>query len=324
MSVVKTAAYGLLIWAASLTAASADSISSGSWTVFGGDGLGNVTIADYSPVPTSNSNNSGSSNSSNSSSSSSSATASPFSVPTGISGPDFSSNTGPVDAFVNLGNGPYPNAQGLTTGNPQAWYNSQQISGFFGGQPTAQQQADFDNSVLQRVQQAFQLSGVNVTLTDNPNVPAAHTLSLVSNSASTMGNAIGLTYLGANGFSFIDQIAPSASSLSQLESIVAHNIAHELMISFGVGEKYDQSGNYIDARNANFSMMVDPNATFSSAAAQALNSAIASINFDLANSAANPNAEPQFVPEPATFAVWGLAAAGALFARRRASRRSVR
>ena len=46
-----------------------------------------------------------------------------------------------------------------------------------------------------------------------------------------------MTQVGGNGFSFIDQIAPSAHSLDQLEWIVAHNISHELMLAFGVPEK---------------------------------------------------------------------------------------
>ena len=47
------------------------------------------------------------------------------------------------NAFINLGAGPYPLASQITTGNAQPWYNSSQISSFFGGQPTAQQQAAF-------------------------------------------------------------------------------------------------------------------------------------------------------------------------------------
>src|SRR5690348_16205375 len=46
----------------------------------------------------------------------------------------------PVAAYINLGAGPYPLASQITTGNAQPWYNSSQISSFFGGQPTAQQQ----------------------------------------------------------------------------------------------------------------------------------------------------------------------------------------
>ena len=118
-----------------------------------------------------------------------------------------------------------------------------------------------------------------------------------------------MTQLGASGFSFIDQEAKSAQSLDQLEWIVAHNISHELMLSFGVGENYDQTGNYIDARNANWSMMVDPNATFSQAAAQALNSAMSSSTTTTSTIQGAQVLNP--VPEPTTVAFWlaGLSAA---------------
>ena len=119
---------------------------------------------------------------------------------------------------------------------------------------------------MQRVQQTFQLSGISISLTENPAASALHTMSLVSNSSSAaFPGAIGTTDLGANGLSFIDPMAQAAQSVDQLEWIVAHNISHELMLAFGVGENYDQTGNYIDARNANFSMLIDPNATFSAA-----------------------------------------------------------
>ncbi len=176
-----------------------------------------------------------------------------------------------ADANLNLGSGPYPLESTITTGNAQPWYNSSQIASFFGGQPSAQQVASFDNAVMQQVAQTFRQSGVPIALTLNSTDPAAHTLSLVSNTTSnTTPGVIGMTQIGGSGFSFIDQEAQSAQSLDQLEWIVAHSISHELMLALGVGENYDQTGNYIDARNANWAMMVDPNATFSQAAAQAL------------------------------------------------------
>jgi hypothetical protein len=229
-----------------------------------------------------------------------------------------------ADAFVNLGAGPYPEASALTTGNPQPWYDSPAVVNLFGGTPNAQQQASFDTVVLQRVERTFQLSGVPVNLTDDPSVSAAHTLSLVSDASSkTIGNAIGMTDLGANGFSFIDRIAPMASSVDQLEWIVAHNIAHELMLAFGVGENYDQSGNYIDARNASFAMMTSSNAGFSTAAAEALRSSLATAGLPsiaaeslLSTTSTNPEpilpfaiGEPQTVAEPSTVAFWVLASA---------------
>ena len=232
----------------------------------------------------------------------------------------------PVQAFINLGAGPYPLAAAITTGGAQPWYNSSQLTSLFGGQPTAQQIQSFDNVILQRVQQAFSQSGISVSLTDNPNVAALHTISLVSNTgSSSLASAIGMTQVGSNGFSFIDQIAPSAQSLNQLEWIVAHNISHELMLAFGVPENYDTTGNFIDSKMANWAMMVNPNATFSSAAAQAINQALASQSPAAAGSllgAQEFNPSPAPIPEPTTVAIWGLAAAALVIARQRRPRRN--
>jgi hypothetical protein len=223
----------------------------------------------------------------------------PYGPPGGTGG------ASPVDAFVNLGSGPYPEQNQITTGNTQPWYNSSLIGNFFGGQPSLQQQQGFSDAVIQRVEQTFQQSGVPITLTDNPNVPAAHTLSVVSNTSSlTFPGAIGTTNIGANGFTFIDPITKSAQTLDQLEWIVAHNVSHELMLAFGVPEKYDQTGNYIDSTNANWSMMTSPSATFSPAAAQAL---LAQMGLTNPNSAYQPGAQmldPPPVPEPGTMAIW--------------------
>ncbi len=233
----------------------------------------------------------------------------PISLPT-VSTPVY-------NAFVNLGTGPYPEASLITSGNAQPWYNSPAISGFFGGQaPNAQQQADFSSTVMQRVEQTFSNSGVAIALTSNPNDIATHTLSLVSNtSAQILPAAIGMTDVGGNGFSFIDQEAKAAGSLDQLEWIVAHNISHELMLTMGVGENYDTTGNYIDARNANLSMMLNPSSTFSQAAAAALNQAISAADSNgsttsLGTSAQVLNLEAQIVPEPGSLVVWGLLALG--------------
>jgi hypothetical protein len=226
----------------------------------------------------------------------------------------------PADAFINLGAGPYPEESAITTGNAQPWYDSSQVVKLFGDQPSAQQQADFDNAVMQRVEQTFRLSGVSVNLTDDPSVAAAHTLSVVSNTSSrTLSSAIGMTYVGGSGFNFIDQIAPLAQSVDQLEWIVAHNVSHELMLAFGVGENYDHTGNFIDAPVANWLMMTDPKATFSSAAAGALlakglGSQVA------AESLSSPMAQlysPEPVPEPASLALWALAATVVAIHRRR-------
>jgi hypothetical protein len=229
------------------------------------------------------------------------------------------------DAFINLGAAPMPNANTLTTGNALPWYDSQRIIGLFGGQPNAQQQQAFDNTVLQRVEQTFALSGVPVKLTDDPTASAAHTLSVVSNTVNpTLGSAIGMTNLGGNGFHFIDNSAQYAGSVDQLEWIVAHNVAHELMLAFGVPEVHDQSGKYIDSTVGQMSMFLNPNATFSTGAVQAL----LSENFQ-ATSAQSVLASAQLVggspvPEPTTWAIWAIGAFAGLEARRRSRSRSRR
>ena len=232
------------------------------------------------------------------------------------------------DAYIDMIPSSYPDASSLTTGNAQPWYESTAITKFFNGsEPSSQQQWNFMHSVFQDVEQTFRLSGVSVALTANPYADANHTLSLVSNTSSEpFPGAIGTTYLGGNGFSFIDPEANSAQTLNQLEWIVAHNISHELMLAFGVGENYDQTGNYVDAKNANWAMMVNPNATFSSAAAQALNQALTSQN---ANGMSSPtNAQileplPSPIPEPGTLALWGFGVLALTIGARRRKRGQV-
>jgi hypothetical protein len=225
------------------------------------------------------------------------------------------------DAFINLGSGPYLNANSLTSGGSQAWYDSSKLTGLFGGQPTAQQVASFDSTVLQRVEQTFALSGVPVTLTDNPNQPAAHMLSVVSNTVNpAMTNAIGMTNIGGNGFHFIDNSAPYAQTVDQLEWIVAHNVAHELMLAFGVPEVHDQTGQHIDSTVGSLSMFLNPNATFSAGAAQALlaNNFLAANGSMISSQAQLLNPTP--APEPTTLAAWALVIGAVAVAHRRSSR----
>jgi hypothetical protein len=232
-------------------------------------------------------------------------------------------STPTFDALINFGNGPYLNASTLTTGNALPWFDSSKITSLFGGQPNAQQIASFDSTVLQRVQQTFALSGVPVTLTDNPNASAAHMLSVVSNTVNpSMNNAIGMTNIGGNGFHFIDNSATYASSVDQLEWIVAHNVAHELMLAFGVPEVHDQTGQYVDSTVGQMSMFLNPNATFSTGAVQDL----LSRNFLQSNgSLLSSEAQmltPTPAPEPATLAAWGLVIGALIAAQRARSRRA--
>jgi hypothetical protein len=171
---------------------------------------------------------------------------------------------------------------------------------------------------MSRVQQTFQLSGLNISLTSDPNVAAAHTVSLVSNTyAQTLPAAIGMTNVGGNGLSFIDQQAPAAQTIDQLEWIAAHNISHELMLALGVPENYDATGHYIDARNALWSMMIDPTSRFSPSAIAALSQALSQTP-DSTNIALPQMIDPNAVPEPAAIAVWAISAlALAIVARRR-------
>lgn len=230
------------------------------------------------------------------------------------------------DAYINLGTGPYVDANYLTTGGAQPWYNSPGVAALYGGTPNAQQQAQFTQAVLHDVQQSFTGSGVPITLTTDPHASAAHTLSVVSNTTSAWGPVLGLTNIGSNGFDFIDQAAKAAQNVDQLAWIVAHNVSHELMLAFGVPENYDQSGSFIDARSANLNMMLNPNATFSQAAAQAL----LSQNFLQSNEPIRQGAQligaqyigAQPVPEPTTIAAWSVALGGIALVRSRRNRAS--
>src|SRR5262249_37898456 len=103
----------------------------------------------------------------------------------------------PVDAFINFGNGPYPGPSTLTTGNPQPWYNSPAVIQAFGGVLSGAQQASFTQSVIADIQHTFQISGMNISLTGEPNVPALHTLSVVSGASYPSNpNAIGISQVG--------------------------------------------------------------------------------------------------------------------------------
>jgi hypothetical protein len=313
MSAVKTIACGLVAWAGLATASHAAPVVFGgtdfSWTNFEGVPAGVQDIvtnaqsqAAPSPAPT--------------------PPPAPAAAPAALTAAPTPSH-GMVDAFLNFGSGPYAESSDLTTGGAQQWFLSPQVDKLFGGTPNTQQQQAFVSSVTQRVEQTFQLSGVPVTLSTDPSTPAAHVMSIVSGTSSAFTpNAIGETDIGRSGFNFIDQIASSAQNVDQLQWILAHNIAHELMLAFGVPEVHDQTGTYIDSTKANIGMMLSPNATFSPGAAQDL----LSKNF-LSSVPMSGTAQPQLIdsvstPEPATLAVWGLVAAGALVvSRRRLTRR---
>jgi hypothetical protein len=324
MTALKTLGLGVLVWGALGLSAPAAPVSStgGAWSWWS-PVYSNAAVSGWSPDQIANLFYGPSSGAAPLATAAASALPSPIATSTPASSSAINSPAAAqplTNAFINVGAGPYPLASQITTGGAQPWYNSSQLASFFGGQPTAQQQADFDNTILQRVQQTFQQSGVPITLTESPNVPAAHTLSLVSNTTSnTVPGVIGMTQVGGSGFSFIDQEAKTAQTLDQLQWIVAHNIAHELMLAFGVGEKYDQTGNYIDARNANFAMMVSPNSSFSPGAIQAL--LVTNMSAPQGNLGAQEIVQ-QPVPEPMTLVLWLSAGLGGILVHRRRSRRS--
>ena len=79
--------------------------------------------------------------------------------------------------------------------------------------------------------------------------------------------AIGISDVGGNGFSFIDKL-DGVKTVDELSWAVAHNVAHELLHAWGVGDHPDTSGAYLDSATASWSLLTDPNATFSPAAIQ--------------------------------------------------------
>ncbi len=250
-----------------------------------------------------------------------------------------------ADAFINLGNGPYADASILTVGNPSPWYNSSSVANAFGGTPDAMQQASFAQTVLADVQHTFRSSGLDIKLTSDPSVSASHMMSVVSG-ASYGGNpdAIGITNVGANGFSFIDKLS-YASNPDELAQAVSNNVAHELMHALGVPSHPDESNQYLDSAVANWEMLTDPDTKFSPAAVALLKSAqngagAGSLGAELLAKHQHAGRRCQLcegrpgigvdgaqlleaaVPEPSTIIVWILSGLGVgLTAHRRASRK---
>jgi hypothetical protein len=234
------------------------------------------------------------------------------------------------DAFINFTDGPFAQSASLTTGGARAWYESPVVRELYGGTPNAQQQADFTSTVLQRVDQTFRDSGVAVSLTTDPGASAAHTLSVVSNTSYAQNpDAIGITDMGNDGFSFIDKLS-YARNVDQLQWAVAHNVAHELMHAFNV-EHHDKTGQFLDAAVASWDTLIDPATVFGPEAVQDLLSQNFRSRFTPAGVFGAQGLEhatgtlliaPSPVPEPTTWLAWGLAVAPAIVYRSRRARRT--
>lgn len=225
------------------------------------------------------------------------------------------------DALVNLGDGPYASEAMLTNGGAQPWYESPVVEKVFGGEPNANQRAAFTNTVLDRVEQAFVRSGVtDISLTANPMDAAAHSLSVVSGTEYTPNpEAIGITNMNGDGFSFIDKLS-YADSVDELQWAVAHNVAHELMHAFGV-EHHDTTGGYLDSAIAPWEVLVDPNTVFGPEATRELLASDFQESFNFTGAGfgaqhvhgaqcqclAAMGVSPSPVPEPASLALWGVA-----------------
>jgi hypothetical protein len=223
------------------------------------------------------------------------------------------------DAYLNFGTSSYPEQSALTVGTAQPWYDSPAVTKAFGHMPDPGEQQSFISSVVSDVQHTFSASGLTgqnaVQVTTDPSTGALHTLSVVSGlSYGPNPGAIGITDVGANGFGFIDKLA-YATTPDQLEWAVAHNLTHELMHAFGVAVHHDQTGEYLDAATANWSLLIDPNATLSPAAVADILAhnegrtglgplAVGSQQLDGDQEVLTP------VPEPASIAAWGLVMAG--------------
>ena len=332
MAAQKTFALGMLVWLAASTTAVASDLPNGFFSS-GWDANGNAVAPTVNLGILAGASNLSitetTTTTANGVTSVNSANLGPAPTPT-PSAPAPSSGT--ADAFLNFGNSSYVEANALTTGNPQGWFTSPVVEKFYGGVPNAQQRQDFSNAVMNDVQQAYSLSGLNIKLTTDPTVTAAHALSVVSGASyAANANAIGITDVGNSGFSFIDKFG-TANSINQLEWAVAHNVTHELMHAFGVAQHDDQTGTYLDSAITPWSLLFDPNARLSPAAVADLQK----LNWDTnSNGSTSYGAEmagpanidgdqltgPSPVPEPTTLAFWGLAAT-ALTVRIRTRRRA--
>ena len=251
---------------------------------------------------------------------------------TGVSGGVMSSSYY-TDAFVDVGAGDYASADGLTRGGARPWYESPVAARIYGRVPDAADREQFRFDVITRLIDVYRRSGVPLSVTDNPNDPAPHDLSIVAGTGSnTNPEAIGVATVGGDAFTFLDGFA-AARNPDELATSVANNAAHELMHAFGVGH-HDLTGDYLDAGQVRWDVLTNPNATFSPDAALDLLSRDFRGSFGgFSSIAVGPGyargqtangywenfeaQEVQAVPEPATVSLWALGLAGLVVAHRR-------
>jgi hypothetical protein len=133
---------------------------------------------------------------------------------------------------------------------------------------------------------------------------------------------IGITDVGHNGFSFIDNFNDAqAGQVNQLEWAVAHNISHELMHAFGVAVHHDQTGQYLDAGTASWSLLTNPSTVFSQAAVSDIQAHLSGAVTQSGTGAEVIDGDEEIlaqpVPEPSTIALWALGASAVAYLRRR-------
>ncbi|MEO6810228.1 MAG: PEP-CTERM sorting domain-containing protein [Isosphaeraceae bacterium] len=224
-----------------------------------------------------------------------------------------------ADAYIKMDSGPFPSQAQLTTADPKPWYESPAVTQVFQHTPTSTEQQAFTDAVFRDVQKTFDKSGVPVTLTNQADVSAAHTLSVVAGATSpSVPEAVGMAVVGGDGFSFIDKLN-YASSVEELEQVVAHNISHELMHTFG-GEHHDTTGQYLDSAVTPWAVMADPNAVFGpDSVKELLTRDFRAVGQGVYAADGQEVLSPTPVPEPTTLAMWGLAASAAVILRRRSA-----